>query len=124
MATSKTSLTKTNGLDTPNDTDSLPSLFGRLGDDVMQLFNSQLALFKVEIKEEANAYANFVNYVGYTPPQKAIDADALIRRGLIPRTLAAAVVRPDQFAANQELLQLSVEGERHWDEAWSKFKAG
>ena len=74
--------------------------------------------------DEANAYANFVNYVGYTPPQKAIDADALIRRGLIPRTLAAAVVRPDQFAANQELLQLSVEGERHWDEAWSKFKAG
>src|SRR4029078_5469460 len=35
----------------------LPTLFGRLGDDVMQLFNSQLALFKVEIKEEANAYA-------------------------------------------------------------------
>ena len=33
-------------------------------------------------------------------------------------------MRPDQFAANQELLQLSVEGERFWDEAWSKFKAG
>jgi uncharacterized membrane protein YqjE len=39
------------------DNDSLPNLFGRLGDDVMQLFNSQLALFKVEIKEEASAYA-------------------------------------------------------------------
>ena len=37
--------------------DSLPGLFSRLGDDVMQLFNSQLALFKVEIKEEASAYA-------------------------------------------------------------------
>lgn len=37
--------------------DSLPNLFGRLGDDVMQLFNSQLALFKVEIKEEASVYA-------------------------------------------------------------------
>jgi uncharacterized membrane protein YqjE len=37
--------------------DSLPNLFSRLGDDVMQLFNSQLALFKVEIKEEASAYA-------------------------------------------------------------------
>jgi spermidine/putrescine transport system substrate-binding protein len=73
---------------------------------------------------EANAYANFVNYVGYTPPQKAIDAEALIRRGLIPKTLARAVVRPEQFAANQELLQLTVEGERHWDQAWSKFKAG
>jgi len=57
MAATKTSLTNTNGLDTRNDNESLPNLFSRLGDDVMQLFNSQLALFKVEIKEEANAYA-------------------------------------------------------------------
>jgi uncharacterized membrane protein YqjE len=41
----------------PAETESLPNLFSRLGDDVMQLFNSQLALFKVEIKEEASAYA-------------------------------------------------------------------
>jgi len=63
MATSKTSLTKTNGLDTLNDNESLPTLFGRLGDDVMQLFNSQLALFKVEIKEEASAYARSVTMI-------------------------------------------------------------
>ena len=74
--------------------------------------------------DEQNAYANFVNCVGFTPPQNAIDAEALIRRGLIPRTLTQAVVRPDQFASNQELLQLSIEGERLWDNAWSKFKAG
>jgi spermidine/putrescine transport system substrate-binding protein len=74
--------------------------------------------------DETNAYANFVNFVGYTPPQNAIDAEALIRRGLIPRSLARAVVRPDQFASNQELLQLSIDGERLWDDAWSKFKAG
>jgi spermidine/putrescine transport system substrate-binding protein len=74
--------------------------------------------------DEQNAYANFVNFVGYTPPQNNIDAPALIKRGLIPTTLTRAVVRPDQFAANQELLQLSVEGERLWDDAWSKFKAG
>src|SRR4026207_1084290 len=37
--------------------DSLPGLLSRLGDDVMQLINSQLALFKVEIKEEASFYA-------------------------------------------------------------------
>jgi len=74
--------------------------------------------------DEGNAYANMVNFVGYTPPQNAIDAELLIKRGLIPKTLTSAVVRPDQFAANQELLQLSVAGERHWDDAWSKFKAG
>src|SRR6185369_1201047 len=43
--------------------ESLPTLVGRLGDDVMQLFNSQLALFKVEIKEEAGAYARGITMV-------------------------------------------------------------
>jgi len=70
------------------------------------------------------AYDNFVNYVGYTPPQNTVDAELLIKQGLIPESLIAAVIRPDQFAANQELLQLSVAGERFWDAAWSKFKAG
>ena len=74
--------------------------------------------------DERNAYDNFVNQNGYIPPQKTIDADSLIKSGLIPQTLAAAVTRPDQFAFNQELLQLSVEGERAWDQAWSKFRAG
>ena len=37
--------------------ESLPSLFGRLGDDVMQLFDTKMSLLKVEIKEEANEYA-------------------------------------------------------------------
>ena len=35
----------------------------RLGEDVMELFNSQLALFKVEIKEEANAYARGITMI-------------------------------------------------------------
>jgi spermidine/putrescine-binding protein len=74
--------------------------------------------------DEKNAYDNFVNFTGYTPPQKGIDAEALLKQGLIPKTLQEAVVRPDQFAANQELLQLSVTGQRFWDDAWSKFKAG
>jgi uncharacterized membrane protein YqjE len=37
--------------------ESLPSLVGRLGDDVMQLFDTKLSLLKVEIKEEASEYA-------------------------------------------------------------------
>ena len=56
MAPSSTGATPA-AIQTRNENESLPSLFSRLGDDVMQLFNSQLALFKVEIKEEANAYA-------------------------------------------------------------------
>jgi len=56
MAATKKSLINVDA-GVPAENDSLPNLFSRLGDDVMQLFNSQLALFKVEIKEEASAYA-------------------------------------------------------------------
>lgn len=63
MAATKSSLTRTDELATRTDTENLPGLFSRLGDDVMQLFNSQLALFKVEIKEEANAYARGVTMI-------------------------------------------------------------
>jgi uncharacterized membrane protein YqjE len=41
----------------PAENDGLPTLISRLGEDIMELVNSQLALLKVEIKEEANAYA-------------------------------------------------------------------
>jgi uncharacterized membrane protein YqjE len=64
MAATRTSLSKTDGeLTTRTDAETLPTLFSRLGDDVMELFNSQLALFKVEIKEEANAYARGVSMI-------------------------------------------------------------
>ncbi|HEU4507191.1 MAG TPA: phage holin family protein [Pyrinomonadaceae bacterium] len=67
MAATKQSLSKTNGaapaIRTEN-TENLPTLFSRLGDDVMDLFNSQLALFKVEIKEEAQAYARNITMIG------------------------------------------------------------
>jgi spermidine/putrescine-binding protein len=74
--------------------------------------------------EETVAYENFTQFNGYVPPQNGIDAESLVSEGLIPETLAPAVVRPDQFLANQELLQLTVEGERLWDQAWSAFRAG
>ena len=66
MAAPKTSLTKNERADevaVRTDAESLPGLFSRLGDDVMDLFNSQLALFKVEIKEEASAYARGVTMI-------------------------------------------------------------
>jgi len=68
MAATKQSLSKTNGaapevMRTENN-ETLPTLFSRLGDDVMELFNSQLALFKVEIKEEASAYARNITMIG------------------------------------------------------------
>jgi len=72
MATTKTSLARPEEQrpsrpDTTraNNNDSLPTLVSRLGDDVMQLFNSQLALFKVEIKEEARTYARGIAAIAF-----------------------------------------------------------
>jgi len=55
---------------------------------------------------------------------RQIGAERLIDEGLIPPTLERAVIRPEQFSFNQALLQLTVEGERLWDQAWSEFRAG
>lgn len=56
MATPGTAMTPAQDVVNPPDTESLPSLVGRLGEDVMQLFDTKLSLLKVELKEEANAY--------------------------------------------------------------------
>jgi len=57
MAATKEALVKTNDVNSRSELEQLPTLFSRLGDDVMQLVNSQLALLKVELKEEANTFA-------------------------------------------------------------------
>ncbi len=57
MAATGSSLISVNEGTAQAETEKLPTLLSRLGDDVMQLLNSQLALFKVELIEEANAYA-------------------------------------------------------------------
>jgi uncharacterized membrane protein YqjE len=56
MAASATGATST-AMSPRTENENLPSLFSRLGDDVMQLFDTKMTLLKVELKEEANAYA-------------------------------------------------------------------
>jgi uncharacterized membrane protein YqjE len=47
-------------LPTQADIESLPGLFGRLGDDVMTLVDTKLSLIKVELKEDASVYGRGV----------------------------------------------------------------
>jgi uncharacterized membrane protein YqjE len=63
MAATNRSLAKADDAAMIRNDESLPNLLSRLGDDVMQLINSQLALFKVEIKEEASAYARHAAFI-------------------------------------------------------------
>ena len=70
MAATKTGLARADEKlpgrpETARHDDSLTTLVSRLGDDVMQLFNSQLALFKVEIKEEVSTYARGVATIAF-----------------------------------------------------------
>ncbi|HEY6804569.1 MAG TPA: phage holin family protein [Pyrinomonadaceae bacterium] len=64
MAATRASLIGTNETGMRTEIEQLPTLFTKLGDDVMQLFNSQLALFKVEIKEEATSFARGAIMIG------------------------------------------------------------
>ena len=56
MVASKTAVTTAIEPSAPPETESLPTLVGRLGDDVMQLLDAKLSLLKVELKEDVNAY--------------------------------------------------------------------
>ena len=40
----------------PAETEHLPTLVTKLGDDVMELFDTKIRLLKVELKEEANTF--------------------------------------------------------------------
>lgn len=51
--TDRSSESQRNGRD---DNDDLPSLFGRMGDDLTRLFDLRLNLLKVEIREDVDAY--------------------------------------------------------------------
>jgi uncharacterized membrane protein YqjE len=56
VASSKAVVTADKDLPARNETESLPSLVTRLGEDVMQLLDAKLNLLKVEIKEDVNTY--------------------------------------------------------------------
>jgi hypothetical protein len=70
------------------------------------------------------AYENFAGYVGYQPPQNDIDADVLLRRGIVPDTLRQAVVSREAYANGNAYLTLSAEGQQLWDRTWAAFRQG
>jgi len=82
----------------------------------------------------AHAFLNFLldtdraleNYgwLGYQPPQLSLQPDQVVADEYVPAHLATAVIRAEDFEAGQQLLQLTLEGERIWDDAWSTFTAG
>jgi len=63
-------------------------------------------------------------WLGYQPPQVTLDPNRVVAEEYVPAHLESAVVRPEDFDEGQQLLQLTLAGEKTWDDAWSKFTAG
>jgi spermidine/putrescine transport system substrate-binding protein len=74
---------------------------------------------------EEGALDNF-SWLGWQPALNSLDPDTLVADEWIPENLASTIIRPEDFDASKgvQLLQLSLTGEKLWDEAYAKFQAG
>ena len=72
---------------------------------------------------EEGALDNF-SWLGYQPGLTSLDPDTLVADGYVPENLASAVVRETDLDVGVQILQLSTEGEKTWDNAYAKFLAG
>lgn len=63
-------------------------------------------------------------WLGYQPPLDVIEPDALVKDEYVPPHLSPAIIRQEDFEKGHQLLQLSLAGEKLWDDAWSRFTAG
>jgi spermidine/putrescine transport system substrate-binding protein len=70
-----------------------------------------------------NALDNF-GYIGYQPPQNALDPAKVVADGYVPKNLESAVVRREWFTAGYRLLELPPAADAAWHAIWQQFKAG
>jgi spermidine/putrescine transport system substrate-binding protein len=101
---------------------------GLVDNDLMMVLsggkNPVLAhLFLDHMLDEKNSLKNF-GYIGYQPPQNAINTDQLVADGYLPENLATAGVREEWFDVAYRLLELSIENDAAWHQVWQQFKAG
>ena len=70
-----------------------------------------------------NAMENF-SWLGYQPPQNAVNADLLVKQQLVPPNLTTAVVDPAIWKTGARELELSPTVDAAWHAVWTQFKAG
>jgi spermidine/putrescine transport system substrate-binding protein len=80
-------------------------------------------LFLDYMLDFGNAMENF-SWVGYQPPQNAVNADLLVKQQLIPPNLKTAVVDESIWKTGARELELSPSVDAAWHDVWSQFKAG
>lgn len=80
-------------------------------------------LFINHMLESEVAKQNFAA-TGYQPPQVSIDPDSLVADGIIPKNLAAAIVKPEYFDVGYRVLELDSANDDTWHKIWRTFKTG
>ena len=65
-----------------------------------------------------------MSWLGYQPPQKSLDPTSMVDKGLVPETLATAVVAQEDFELGQITTQLTPQEEGRWLETWSRVQQG
>ena len=79
--------------------------------------------FMNAILDETVAAQNF-GFTGYQPPLNQFTPDELVKEGFVPQNLATAVVREEDFATGQPLLELPITADTEYHQIWQEFKAG
>ena len=101
---------------------------GSVDNDLMVILkggkNPVLAhLFLNHMLDTKTALGNFA-FIGYQPPQNALDVNRLVSGGYVPANLSAAVVKRPYFTEGYRLLELPPAADAAWHQVWTRFKAG
>lgn len=71
------------------------------------------------------AYNNTVNYTGYQAAQKSMDADRLIKEGILPEQLRNIILTEEEVGAGSlQYCALTAQGQKLWQDAYAKFNSG
>jgi len=106
-----------------------PDIPGVVGNDVNAIFrtgkNPVLAhMFLNTVLDPDVAYDQFTTYTGYQPPLKPIVAEKVVSDGIIPQSLAGAIVKEEDFQKGLQLFELSPTDDAVWQTAYQSLKAG
>lgn len=74
--------------------------------------------------DEKWGFENFSQWNGYQPPFTSIDPSRLVSQGVVPETLATAVLGQDNFTTGYIQTELTPDVDQLWQDAWSEIQAG
>jgi spermidine/putrescine transport system substrate-binding protein len=74
--------------------------------------------------DEHWGYVNFSEWNGYQPPMTSIVPERLVDEGVVPESLALAVLGEENFTLGYLQGELSAEADSLWLDAWSEIQAG